>query len=82
MKQAERERHLTEENTEKELEEFKGALKVSSITFTFTSRVHFRNPQRSCNKCSARDGELLECKWSIEIQSNKPKIGMQKCISE
>ena len=28
MKQAERERHLTEENTEKELEEFKGALKV------------------------------------------------------
>ncbi|CAL8351901.1 unnamed protein product [Merluccius merluccius] len=30
MKQAERERHLTEENTEKELEEFKGALKMTS----------------------------------------------------
>lgn len=30
LKQAERERNLTEEDTEKELEEFKGALKVSS----------------------------------------------------
>ncbi len=29
LKQAERERNLTEEDTEKELEEFKGALKVS-----------------------------------------------------
>lgn len=29
IKQAERERNLTEEDTEKELEEFKGALKVS-----------------------------------------------------
>lgn len=29
LKQAERERNLTEENTEKELEEFKGSLKVS-----------------------------------------------------
>lgn len=28
LKQAERERNLTEEDTEKELEEFKGALKV------------------------------------------------------
>ena len=28
LKQAERERNLTEENTEKELEEFKGSLKV------------------------------------------------------
>ena len=46
MKQAERERHLTEENTEKELEEFKGALKVSSITFTFTftPTVDFSHP--------------------------------------
>lgn len=30
LKQAERERNLTEENTEKELEEFKNSLKVSS----------------------------------------------------
>nr|XP_020464232.1 protein MRVI1 isoform X2 [Monopterus albus] len=30
LKQAERERNLTEENTEKELEEFKGALKVTA----------------------------------------------------
>lgn len=29
LKQAERERNLTEEDTEKELEEFKGALKVN-----------------------------------------------------
>lgn len=32
LKQAERERNLTEEDTEKELEEFKGALKVSHST--------------------------------------------------
>lgn len=31
LKQAERERNLTEEDTEKELEEFKGALKVSPL---------------------------------------------------
>lgn len=30
LKQAERERNLTEEDTEKELEEFKGSLKVSA----------------------------------------------------
>lgn len=34
LKQAERERNLTEEDTEKELEEFKGALKVSPPTQT------------------------------------------------
>uniref|UniRef100_A0A665URU7 Murine retrovirus integration site 1 homolog n=1 Tax=Echeneis naucrates TaxID=173247 RepID=A0A665URU7_ECHNA len=33
LKQAERERNLTEEDTEKELEEFKGALKVSPLTW-------------------------------------------------
>lgn len=32
LKQAERERNLTEEDTEKELEEFKGSLKVRTVS--------------------------------------------------
>lgn len=45
LKQAERERNLTEENTEKELEEFKNSLKVrigqnQKIAFAVTAQTH------------------------------------------
>lgn len=44
LKQAERERNLTEEDTEKELEEFKGALKVGPRKQYLT--LHQRNRKR------------------------------------